>query len=487
MRCPIPVLLMSALLGACSAGADDGVVDVAYIGNTASLFSSDPELAPGARLLRSAQRQGLVRLNAQGEVVPGLAERWIVTDDGRSYIFRIREFDLPDGTRLTAQAVADDLRSTIELLEGTSLGLDLEKVSEVRAMTGRVIEVRLRSPMPGFLSLLAQPELGVALRNTDAGPMVARLDDGTAVLQAMPPEQRGLSPEEGWEELVSIVQISPLAPTEAARAFAEGQVDVLLGGRLETLPLAITGALSRGTVRVDPAIGLYGIDVARPEGFLASATNREALALAIDRPTLVQQFNLAGWTGSNRIVADGMPGDDETVGERWQGLSLEQRRARASSIVQQWKGAGGGDVTLSIFLPQGPGSDRLFTALARDLASIGVALERVQDAEDADLTLRDTVARYPGARWFLNQFNCEFSAPVCSPDADFLVQLSLDAADPAEEASYLSEAEQTLTATNLYIPLGSPIRWSQVRAGVEGFSENTWAFHPLFPLSRAPI
>ena len=121
------------------------------------------------------------------------------------------------------------------------------------------------------------------------------------------------------------------------------------------------------------------------------------------------------------------------------------------------------------------------------MAAIGVRLTRSQSAADADLRLRDTVARYPGARWFLNQFNCELSAPVCSADADFLVQLSLDAANPAEEASYLSEAEQTLTATNLYIPLGSPIRWSQVRAGVEGFSENAYAFHPLFPLSRAPI
>ncbi|MBL4857711.1 MAG: peptide ABC transporter substrate-binding protein, partial [Erythrobacter sp.] len=82
MRCPIPVLLIFALLGACSAGADDGEVDVAYIGTTASLFSSDRELNAGAQLMRSAQRQGLVRLNAQGEVVPGLAERWIVTDDG---------------------------------------------------------------------------------------------------------------------------------------------------------------------------------------------------------------------------------------------------------------------------------------------------------------------------------------------------------------------------------------------------------------------
>ena len=487
MRRPSLVLLISALLVSCSDARQDGVVRVAYLGDAASLFSADPELAPGAALMRSAQRQGLVRFNAQGEVVPALAETWIVTDDGRSYIFRIREFDLPDGSRLTARAVAAELSQTVAGLEGTSLGLDLEKLIDIRAMTGRVIEIRLRRPMPGFLSLLAQPELGVALREGDAGPMRAEMVDGTAVLEALRPEERGLSEQRDWDDLVSTVLIRPLAPRDAARAFSQGEVDVLLGGRLETLPLAITGALSRGTVRLDSAIGLYGLDVAKPEGFLASAANREALAMAIDRPTLAQQFNIGGWAGSSRIVAAGLPGDDGTVTERWQGLSLEQRRARASAVVQRWREANGVDPQLSVFLPKGPGSTYIFRALERDMAAIGVRLTRGQSAADADLRLRDTVARYPGARWFLNQFNCELSAPVCSADADFLVQLSLDAANPAEEASYLSEAEQTLTATNLYIPLGSPIRWSQVRAGVEGFSENAYAFHPLFPLSRAPI
>ena len=484
---PLNALAFCALLAACGGGADDGVVDVAYIGDAASLYSSGTELTPGARLMRSAQRQGLVRFNASGEVIPALAERWIVTDDGRSYIFRINEFDLPDGSRLTAGAVAQELNRTRARLAGTSLGLDLAKVSDIRAMTGRVIEIRLRSPMPGFLSLLAQPELGVALREADAGPMVARIEEGVALLSAMPPEERGLSAQEDWEELVSEVHVSAFEAQEAARAFSQGRVDIILGGQLESLPLAITGALSRGTVRLDSAIGLFGIDVIRPEGFLASPSNREALAMAIDRSTLLTQFNVGGWTGTTRIVTGGLPGDDGGVGERWQNLSLEQRRARARATVQQWQAGSGVAPSLSIALPQGPGARFLFEALARDFAAIGVTLSRVSQNETADLRLRDTVARYAGARWYLNQFNCELSAPVCSPDTDFLVQLSLDAADPAEEASYLSEAEQTLTATNLYIPLGNPIRWSQVRAGVEGFAENSWAFHPLFPLSRAPI
>src|SRR3546814_17977363 len=54
--------------------------------------------------------QGLVRLDATGQVEPGIAERWIVIDDGMSYIFRIGDVTLPDGSAVTARAVVQRLR-----------------------------------------------------------------------------------------------------------------------------------------------------------------------------------------------------------------------------------------------------------------------------------------------------------------------------------------------------------------------------------------
>ena len=59
-------------------------------------------------------------------------------------------------------------------------------------MTGRVIEIRLSSPMPDFLQLLAQPELGVLHRGMGAGPMELARDRAVARLTLLPPEARGL-------------------------------------------------------------------------------------------------------------------------------------------------------------------------------------------------------------------------------------------------------------------------------------------------------
>ena len=56
----------------------------------------------------------------------------------------------------------------------------------------------------------------------------------------------------------------------------------------------------------------------------------------------------------------------------------------------------------------------------------------------------------------------------------------------AERAAMLTEAETELTAANVFIPFGTPIRWSLVRGSVRGFSPNAWGWHPLMPLAWLP-
>lgn len=480
------LLPLLTVLAACGRGGDRAV-EVAVIGTPRDLFATGDRLAPPGELVRAATTQGLVRFDEFGQVVPGLAERWIVTDDGASYIFRINEMALPGGRKLTARAVQRSLSQSIRRLRGTSLGLDLDQVRDVRAMTGRVIEIRLKSAMPGFLPLLAQPELGVRVDGVSSGPMTLTRKGSVAEVATLPPESRGLPAQPGWDEEVRPVHLVATDAVTATREFSDGRYGLLLGGTLATLPLANVGPLSRGTVRLDSARGLFGLDVVRAEGFLKDANNREAIALALDRPALLQPFNIGGWVPTTRIVAPGLPDDPGLVGERWEGVAIEERRAAASVRVARWAAANGGRVVLRLALPPGPGSDTLFAGLRGQLAEVGIGLVRAREGERADLALRDRVARYAGARWFLNQFNCRLGAAVCSQDADAAVRLAIATQSPAQQAGLLARAEALLAGTNGYIPIGAPIRWSLVRAGVRGFAENPWAVHPLFALSGAPI
>lgn len=483
----LPIILLSAL-PACGDRSEDGV-DVAVIGEAGELAATGNRLGPPAQLVRAATTQGLVRTDEAGQLVPGIAERWIVTADGESYIFRIREIDLAGGERLDARAVQQALTKAIAALKGTTLGLDLAQVRDVRAMAGRVIEIRLRSPMPGFLQLLAQPELGIVIGGTSSGPMAIAGTPaaGQATLLAMPPEARGLPAQPEWADEVRPVRLSAVSAAEATRGFSDGRYALIMGGTLADLPLVDVGPLSRGTVRLDSALGLFGLDVLRAQGFLADPVNREALALALDREALMRPFNIAGWTATTRIVSPSLPDDPGLVAERWIGIDLEDRRVSAAARVSGWKAANGGRLVLRISLPDGPGSDALFAALAAQYETIGLTLQRAGSGQRADLALRDRVARFAGARWFLNQFHCGLSPAICSEDVDFLVGMAVNSRNPAEQARYLAEAENAFAAHNGFIPIGAPIRWSQVRSGVVGFAENAWAIHPLFPLTRAPM
>ncbi|WP_394270036.1 ABC transporter substrate-binding protein [Qipengyuania sp.] len=479
-------LLIAFALSACARQETDGAVDVAYLAGEDGLFADGLRIGPGAQLVRAARWQGLVRLDERGEVVPGVAERWIVTDDGLSYIFRLRPPGIEDERELSAQALARTLGRAIRALDGTSLGLDLAPVRDVRAMTGRVIEIRLDTPFPGLLQLLAQPELALA-GASDGGALMTFVREGdAAILTPLPPEARGLPSQGDWAELVQPVSIRSAPPGAALEGFADGVYDVVLGGTIATLPLAASGPLSAGTVRLDPAIGFFGLDVLRADGFLEQAENREALALAIERPALIEPLGVGGWAATARFVPANLPGEEDPA-ERWPGLSLDERRAVAVARVARWKAANGGSLRLSIALPEGPGAEILYRGLREQLAEVGIALILAEPGTDADLGLRDRVARFAGPRWFLNQFHCSLAPAQCAPEADSLVAASLAARDPAEQARLIAEAEAVLTARNLFIPLGAPIRWSKVRSAVGGFEENAWSFHPLLPLSGAPI
>lgn len=129
-RSPFPFLALlafAALLGACSDSDDDGGLPVVTIGEPGSIFEEGLRLSPGAQMVRDATSSGIVAINAQGEVVPALGESWIVTEDGRSFIFRLRQVTWPDGEPLTAEDARQSLIETIDELKGTSLGLDLRK------------------------------------------------------------------------------------------------------------------------------------------------------------------------------------------------------------------------------------------------------------------------------------------------------------------------------------------------------------------------
>ena len=490
MRCRISrtvlaVTLAALALAGCGGDADRPLA-IVVIGDPTSPFISGARLPYAAQLVRSATVEGLVGFDEQGRVVPALADRWIVTDDGASYIFRLRDGTWPDGSAITADSARTALQQAIAGLRGTSLGQDIKVVGEIRTMAGRVIEVRLDKPFPDLLQLLAQPELGLVKRGKGAGPMRLSRQGDVATLTAIAPVDRGLPDEQDWQSRVRKLRLSALPAAKALQRYDAGEADVVLGGRIEDFPRIQLSGFSRGAIRLDPVAGLFGLAVVHADGFLSLPENREAIAMAIDRDSLMAPFNLGGWTATSRIVTPGLEDDGGAVTERWLGLSLADRRGIAAARVSRWRAGHAAPAPLRIGLPAGPGSDLLFRRIAEDLKTIGLAARQVRDTAAADLRLVDVVARYPRPAWFLNQLNCANARGLCNSLADFHAGQALAEADPARRADLLAQAEAELTISNSFIPFGVPVRWTLVGSAASGFAPNGWNAHPLMPMAALP-
>lgn len=478
--------VLSCALAACGAAGDGGPINVAVIGDQEALFADGVRLSPSAQHLRSATNEGLVALDPVGQVIPAIAERWIVTDDGLSYIFRLRASEWPDGEEITAAQVRLLLQERLRVLDGTSLGLDLEKITDIRAMTGRVVELRLSGPMPDFLRLLAQPELGFANKGSGAGPMRMSRDQDLplARLSALAPQDRGLPSRKDWVENSRSITLRAMSASAGVEAFSNGEIDLLLNGTIADFPMAQVSPLSRGTVQVDPTIGLFGLVVKSDEGVLSDPTRREALSMAIDRADLIAPFGLGGWQQTQWVVPPQYFSSLTYPAERWGGLTLEERRAAARSRIASWESANDEEAVLRIGLPPGPGSELLYERISEHLRDIGVTTVRVGLGEGAELELVDRLARYSSPRWFLNQLNCSLTIGLCSGGADELVAESISIKEVAAKEELLREAHEELIAAEVFIPFGVPVRWSLVRGAVDGYQANQWGMHPLFPLAQ---
>lgn len=484
-RFRLACLLPALMLGGCF-GTDDRPVEVAAIGTPDAAFAAGPRLTGPAQLLKAATSEGLVGFDEQGQVVPALADRWIVTDDGMSYIFRLRDGTWSDGSAISGETARIALTRAIAAQRGSPLGLDLRVIAEVRAMAGRVIEIRLSSRQPEFLQVLAQPELGLVRAGQGAGPMRLRREKDSAFLRPIPPQDRGMPQEPRWAKRARMLELNSAKAGSAIERFNRGELDVVTGGTLADFPLLDAMGVARAAVRVDPVAGLFGLAVVRSEGFLGEAQNREAISMAIDRQALAGSINLAGWLTTTRVLNPGLPGDDGTIGERWAARSIEERRALAASRVAAWKGRGRPLPALRLALPAGPGSDLLFGRVKADLKAIGLEVRRVQPDADADLRLVDAVASYASPQWFFNRLSCAILPAACSAAADKFANAARLESNPAKQAELVSQAEAQLTLSNGYIPLGAPVRWSLVGGNVTGFAANRMAVHPLMPLAMLP-
>jgi len=477
-------LLATALLTtACDKRRDAGSVVVSAIGGTLSI--GDPSRTPqgyAARVVMDATAQGLVRFDASGQIEPGIAERWIVIDDGMSYIFRLRDAEWSNGEPVTAAQVVAVLRRQIAPHSRNPLAPFLSAIDEIVEMTPEVIEVRLSRPRPDLLKLFAQPELAIfrARPAGGSGPMrVVSMTRDVALLRPVvdmtrsPDDVADPTPEDD-------VRLIGERAARAIARFAAGNSDLVTGGTILDWPLIATTTIAPVNRKVDPAVGLFGLAVTNRSGFLADARTRAAISAALDRQAIVSAF-LPEWLPATQILPEQLDSGAEPTAPDWIATPQDDRLQAARALVGAWRSTHPGPLTLRIALPDGSGATTLYGMIGRSLATMGIQLQRVRADEDADFRLLDAVAPYDSARWYL--------ATACAPcgeEAMAAIAAAREAPDMTTRGQRLAEADVALAADAAFIPIARPLRWSLVAVRLRQWEPNARAWHPLNHLRAVP-
>ncbi len=468
-------------LSACSKGIDNSRLRVDVIEDQPKPLSVvTVPLSEGSGLIRAATTQGLVSFNAKGQIIPALAARWIVTDDGMSYIFRLNKARWNDGKEISSDEVAKIFALRINELRMGRFGPELAVIDRVVPMTGKVIEIRLRAPMPYLLELLAQPEFGILKKAVGSGPMRSKAYGTVLQLRNRVYDKKGdLLLSDNW------VSVRVNKPALALARYNAGHSDMVTGGRFHHLPLLDVAKVSGGQANFDPVPGLFGLLITGSGPFLSDTDNRGAINMAIDRPKLLTSFDIVAWREALTIVPEAMPSRAELERPTWTQLRIDQRKAQAKQVIARWTAANSEVRPLRIALPRGPGSRIFFAMIRNDLAAIGLRAERVTADQQYDMILIDRVADTSGPAYYLTALSCTATA-ICDQSADDLVAAARMAADRGERKRLLGEAEAKLQAKINFIPVATPLRWTLTRDQLLGYDQSPRGWHPLQYLGRDP-
>ncbi len=477
---------LAALAAACGPADDPNRVDITIIGPPPKLGDPDREALDVTRstMLRETA-MGLVRFDASGQIEPALAESWIVTDDGRSIIFRIHRIKWRDGRDVTSADVAASLNRAIAANSENRLKPLLSAVEAVVGMTGRVVEVRLKTPRPYILQLLAQPELGIRRNGTGLGPWRISERAGNAFILRPAPDPLADTSEDAPEDLREVHVMGGRGALAVSR-FVNGTSDLVLNGTVADWPFVVAAELDDAQrLRRDSVEGLFGFAILPRAAFLKERSLREALSMAVDRSAITTALDVPRWPIMERLLPNMLDSGQAPAAPDWAASDMAERRSLAARRIASWESARGPIAPVRVALPPGPGMRMLFARISADWRRVGVPTVLVPYAdEDADLRLIDEVAPNNSANWYLTRTGCSYGL-ACSPIGETELIAARAAPSLGQRSAAIARADAAYAQASGYIPIAKPLRWSLVSPVLTRYRDNGFGAHPFAEL-RVP-
>ncbi|WP_363799282.1 peptide ABC transporter substrate-binding protein [Lysobacter firmicutimachus] len=483
--------------------------------------------------------EGLVTEDAQGRLVPGMAQRWTVSADGRTWRFVLRPgLRWSNGEALDAGQIVASFRRAFAPATAAPFGELFDALDQAQAVqAGRVaperlgvsapdprtVEFRLNrsASLPALLTLpIAFPVYLPAVRrhgaqHTRPGQLVS---NGAYTLAAWTPQanlQLRRNPRFHDAAAVAIERVRFHVTEDAAaelQRFAAGDLHIT-----EVVPPQPLASLRRrfgAQLRLSPYLGAFwlGLNTTRAPfrdaPCAAGATRcddralalRRALAMAVDRDKLTRYVTGLGETPAYGIVPPGIAGYTPAQAA-WSDLPQAQREAHARALYRYAGYSARNPLTLELRYNTSTPHRRLALAVAamwRQTLGVQVRLRNeewkvfVQNRKQRAITQAfrgGWIGDLADARNFLAAFGNDGPLNWTGYDdagyRERLARADAAATDTARNA-WLRAAEQRLLNDHAAIPLYFYTSKHLVSERVRGFQPNALDRHASRWLSLSP-
>ncbi|MBP7805145.1 MAG: hypothetical protein KA052_02940 [Candidatus Pacebacteria bacterium] len=246
--------------------------------------------------------RGLMKKDAEGNVVPDIAESYEVSDDGLIYTFVMKEATFQDGTNITSDDVLFTVKSVQDPTLKSALNVTWQGVI-VKAVDEKTVSFTLKQPYASFLELTT---LGIMPKhiwskisyedwtysefNTKSaiGAGLYRIKEISENANGVPQyyELEAYRPKNGPSPRIDTIRIHFYgSETDLIAAYRAGNIDAMGGiDPVSAEALAKTGA----KVLTSPLPRVFGIFFNQSQTKIFTDVNvRKAVALAINRDSIV--------------------------------------------------------------------------------------------------------------------------------------------------------------------------------------------------------
>jgi oligopeptide transport system substrate-binding protein len=523
-RTAVAAVATVALMGAAAAQV------VYHRGNIADPETLDPHktsTTSESHILRDLL-EGLVAYNSKGETIPGAAEKWEVSDDGKLYRFTLRaNGKWSNGDPVKASDFVFSYRRIVDPATGSKYVsvlfpiLNAEKITKgqakveelgVKAVDDRTLEIRLEKPTPYFIELLTHNTslpvhpASVEKHGKDFVKPGNYVSNGAYTLSEMVlgsyiRATKNPQFHDAKNVKIDVVNYYPHQDLAAGvRRFQAGELH-----SMDDLPADQIKSLKErfgNQVVVGPYLGVYALVLNSSKPPLDDVRVRQALSMAIDREFIVEEI----W-GSTMVPAYSLvpPGINNYVAKGpvldYKDMSPIDREEKAKALLKE-AGYGPGGKPLKLEIRYNTTDNNRNTVVAiSDMwkRSLGVETSSINtDGSVHFAHLRDggpfEVARYGWIGDYSDPQNFLFLVESDNKGFnygkyndrefdDLMKNKAVNEIDLKKRAEYLAQAEQIFLKDLPWIPVMFYGTKHLISSKLDGYHQNLRGVYPTRFLS----